>query len=116
MKSNAELIKLIDELKKVSYEHKAKIWKTVAVKLEKPLRNRAGVNLSRIDRNAKKNETVIVPGKVLGSGELSKSLTVAEFSFSGNAKKKIVDAKGKAFTIREIMGKNPKGSNIRIMG
>jgi len=116
MKSNAELVKLIDELKKVSYEHKAKIWKTVAVKLEKPLRNRSGVNISRIDRNAKKNETILVPGKVLGSGELSKSLTVAAFSFSDNAKKKIIDAKGKALTIREVMEKNPEGSNIRIMG
>jgi large subunit ribosomal protein L18e len=116
MKSNAELVKLIDDLKKASYAHKAKIWKTVAIKLEKPLRNRPGVNLSRIDRNAKKNETVVVPGKVLGSGEINKSLTVAAFSFSGNAKKKILDARGKALTIREIVGKNPKGSNIRIMG
>lgn len=116
MKSNAELIKLIDELKKTSYEHKAKIWKTVAVKLEKPLRNMAEVNLSRIERNAKNNETVIIPGKVLGSGDVNKSLTVAAFSFSDNAKKKILGAKGKVFTIRELMEKNPEGSNIRIMG
>lgn len=116
MKSNAELVKLIDELKKTSYEHKAKIWKTVAVKLEKPLRNMAEVNLSRIERNAKNNETVIIPGKVLGSGDVNKPLTVAAFSFSDNAKKKILGAKGKVFTIRELMEKNPKGSNIRIMG
>lgn len=116
MKSNVKLINLIDELKKTSYEQKIKIWKTVAVRLGKSLRNRPEVNLDRIDRNAKKNETVVVPGKVLGSGELSKSLTVAAFSFSGNAKKKIIDAKGKAVTIREIMEKNPKGNNIRIMG
>lgn len=116
MKSNAELVKLIDELKKTSYEHKAKIWKTVAVKLEKPLRNMAEVNLSRIERNAKNNETVIIPGKVLGSGDVNKPLTVAAFSFSDNAKKKILGAKGKVFTIREIMEKNPEGSNIRIMG
>jgi large subunit ribosomal protein L18e len=116
MKSNAELVKLIDELKKTSYEHKAKIWKTVAVKLEKPLRNRFEVNLNRIERNAKNNETVIIPGKVLGSGDINKSLTVAAFSFSDNAKKKILGAKGKVFTIRELMEKNPKGSNIRIMG
>lgn len=116
MKSNAELVKLIDELKKTSYEHKAKIWKTVAVKLEKPLRNMAEVNLSRIERNAKNNETVIIPGKVLGSGDVNKPLTVAAFSFSDNAKKKILDAKGKVFTIRELMEKNPEGSNIRIMG
>lgn len=116
MKSNAELVKLIDELKKTSYEHKAKIWKTVAVKLEKPLRNMAEVNLSRIERNAKNNETVIIPGKVLGSGDVNKPLTVAAFSFSDNAKKKILCAKGKVFTIRELMEKNPEGSNIRIMG
>ncbi len=116
MKSNDGLVKLIDELKKTSYEHKAKIWKTVAVKLEKPLRNMAEVNLSRIERNAKNNETVIIPGKVLGSGDVNKPLTVAAFSFSDNAKKKILGAKGKVFTIRELMEKNPEGSNIRIMG
>ncbi len=116
MKSNAELVELIEELKKTSYEHKAKIWKNVAVKLEKPLRNRPEVNLDRIERNAKKNEIILVPGKVLGSGEINKSLTVAAFSFSGNAEKKITDAKGTTVTIREIMEKNPKGNNIRIMG
>ncbi|MDI6917793.1 MAG: 50S ribosomal protein L18e [Thermoplasmatales archaeon] len=116
MKSNAELVRLIDDLKKTSYEHKAKIWKTVAVKLEKSLRNRPGVNLSRIERNAKNNETVIIPGKVLGSGDINKQVAVAAFSFSDNAKKKILGAKGKVFTIRELMEKNPEGSNIRIMG
>jgi len=116
MKSNDDLIRLIGDLKKTSYEHKAKIWKTVAVRLEKPLRNMAEVNLGRIERNAKNNETVIIPGKVLGSGDINKQVTVAAFSFSDNAKKKILDAKGKVFTIRELMEKNPEGSNIRIMG
>jgi len=116
MKSNAELIRLIDDLKKTSYEHKAKIWKNVAVKLEKPLRNMAEINLDRIERNAKNNETVVVLGKVLGSGDINKQVTVAAFAFSDNAKKKILGAKGKVFTIRELMEKNPEGSNIRIMG
>jgi len=113
--SNKYLVELIKELKKHSIEKKVKIWKAVAVELEKPTRIRRVVNLNKINKLSKENETIIVPGKVLGNDDLSKKITVAAFSFSEKAFKKI-NEKGNAMYIQEIMEKNPTGKGIRIIG
>ncbi len=114
--TNPELKELILELRKVSYTEKAKIWKRIADDLEKPTRNRRAVNINRINQHTKKNEIIVVPGKVLGTGNLDHNITIAAFSFSEGAKKIITDAKSKAITIEELLKKNPKGKDIRIIG
>jgi len=113
---NEQLQGLIQELKKKSIEEKVKIWKRIASDLEKPTRNRRIVNLSKIDRYTRENETVIVPGKVLGSGDLNKKITIAAYSFSEQALDKIKISEGKAINIKELMKSNPKGSKIKILG
>jgi large subunit ribosomal protein L18e len=113
---NPYLKQLIESLRKKSLEFKAPVWKTIAKKLQKPKRKRVGVNLSRIERNTKEGDVVVVPGVVLGSGTLSKNLTVAAWKFSTQAKEKINKSKGKCLTIKELLEKNPKGSGIKIIG
>lgn len=108
--------KLIVELKKLSIGQEMGIWKRIATDLERPTRERRIVNLSRIDRNTQANEIIVVPGKVLASGELNHGLTVAAQSFSLAAVEKIKEAGGNAITISELMEKNPEGKNIRIIG
>jgi len=115
IKKNDRLMELLQLLKKTAIENDAAVWKRVAVELEKPTRRRRIVNIYKIDKYVREGETVVVPGKVLGTGELSKKLNVAAFSFSGDAAEKI-GAKGKAMTIQELVEKNPKGKNIRLMG
>ena len=114
--SNMELVKLIALLKKQSNEQGVKLWKRIASDLEKPTRNRREVNLFRIDRHTKENEMIIVPGKVLGTGDLGHKLTVAAFNFSESALNKIKEAKGECITIEEMMQKNPKAQKLRIIG
>jgi large subunit ribosomal protein L18e len=116
MKTNPEIIELIKELKKASIENKVNVWKAIAEKLESPRRNWSEVNLSKLSRYIPENAVVVVPGKVLASGQLDKKLTIAAFSFSEQAKKKIAKAKGEILSIRELISKNPKGSNIKIIG
>jgi len=108
---NPNLVNLIHDLKKLSIDQKVKFWKRIAEDLEKPTRKRREVNLDRLSRNTKANETVIVPGKVLGSGELDHKLKVAAFAFSQPAKEKV-----EAMTIRQLMKDNPKGKGVRIIG
>ncbi len=114
--TNPQLVELIRFLKKQSREQKAPIWKAVAEKLAVSRRRRIAVNISRINRYTEKNETVVVPGKVLGAGELNHPVTVAAFAFSETAEQKIKKAKGKCLTIPELVKKNPKGSNVKIIG
>ena len=98
--TNPVLSGLIQELRKKANEHKASIWKRVADDLERPTRKRRVVNLYKINKFAKNNETVIVPGKVLAVGELDHNVTVAAFTFSGAASDKI-NKVGKAIPINE---------------
>lgn len=114
-KSNPNLVKLIDELLVASAKNEAKVWKDIAERIAKPRRLYAEVNVSKIERYAKDNETIIVPGKVLGSGKINKKVTVAALSFSESAKRKIENAGGKCLTIMQLLEENPKGSGVRIM-
>lgn len=112
---NNELAQLIVDLKTLSIEKKVKIWKRVAEDLEKPTRSRRVVNLYKLAKFTKDKELVVVPGKVLGTGDLNHAIDVAAFSFSEDAAKKI-SVKGKVLSIRDIMKNNPEGKNVRIMG
>jgi len=114
-KSNPNLVRLIDELLTVGAKNEAAVWKDVAERLAKPRRLYAEVNLSKIQKYANENETIVVPGKVLGTGSIDKAVTVAALSFSETAKRKIEEAGGKCLTIEELIEANPEGSNVRII-
>lgn len=114
--TNPEIIQLIRYLKKQSRESKVGIWLDVAEYLSKPSRQRIAVNLSRINRNTDKSQIVLVPGKVLASGNLDHAVTVAAFNASDKAKEKLTAAKAKYLTIKELVERNPTGSNVKIIG
>lgn len=114
--TNYQLINLVRELKKKSIEDNVGLWKRIASDLEKPTRQRRIVNLSKISLYANENELIVVPGKVLGDGELSKKVLIAAFSFSDSAKEKVLASKGTIMSIEELLKKNPKASEVRILG
>lgn len=114
--TNPELRELIRFLKKQSSETKANIWRDIAGRLAKPRRKRIAVNLSRLNTYTQKNEMVVVPGKVLGAGEINHPITVAAFAFSEKAREKIKAAKGKCLSFLDFVKKNPKGSSVKIIG
>lgn len=114
--TNPELIELIRYLRKQGRENNADIWRDVAERLASRRRNQATVNLSRLNRYTQKNETVAVPGKLLSAGEISHPVTVAATAFSERAREKVCAARGKCLSFSELVKKNPKGSNIKIVG
>ena len=113
---NQQLEALIVELKKTSISHNANVWKRIASELEGPTGRIRAVNLSRIDLYSKDNEIVIVPGKVLSMGSLSKKITIAAYKYSKNALAKIRESGSKAITIYDLVKSNPKGAKVRIIG
>ena len=115
-KTNTQLLNLISGLKTQSREKEVPLWRDIALRLERPTRNYSEVNLSRINRYTKEKDVVLVPGKVLGAGELDHQLTVAAVSFSASAKNKITAAGGSCLTIDELMNTNPEGSRVRLIG
>jgi large subunit ribosomal protein L18e len=113
--TNPERIQLIRLLKKQTRESKASIWVNVAKYLAKSQPQRTSVNLSKINRYTEKNETIIVPGKILGTGSLDHPVTIAAFNTSKKAKEKIEAAKARYISIQELMKKKPKGTKIKII-
>lgn len=105
MISNPEdknLVELIIKLK----ADKRQIWKRVSELLQKPKRSRVQINVSKIARYAKEGITVVVPGKVLGDGEIEFPVIVAAYRFSKSASESIENAGGKAISIKELYEAN----------
>src|SRR3989344_767509 len=74
------------------------------------------VNLSRIDRYTKENEIIVVPGKVLGSGDLNHKLTIAAYQFSEGALEKLEKAGANVVSLLELSKESPDGKRIKIIG
>jgi large subunit ribosomal protein L18e len=113
--TNPELVQLIRFLKKQSREQKAGVWHDVAEILSSSRRARVAVNLSSINRHTKRSDIVVVPGKILGTGALGHSLTVAAFGVSDAAALKLKDARAKYLSIPELVEKHPSGANVKII-
>jgi large subunit ribosomal protein L18e len=94
-KTNPKLIELIGNLKVKSYQEDVKIWKDIAKRLERSNRRHAEVNISKINRHSSPDETILVPGKILGSGKLDHKVNVVALGFSKKAEEKIGAAGGK---------------------
>ena len=101
IKTNPNLIELINKLNKQSKSEDAAIWKDVADRLSRSNRRTAEVNLSSINRYAVADETILVPGKVLSNGELDKKVNVVALKFSAKAQEKIESAGGECISIDE---------------
>ena len=80
---------------------KETFYLVMARHLEKSKRSKKPVNVTKIGKFASENGSVAVPGKVLGSGEIKKAVTVYALSFSKDAKRKITAAGGKCLPLGE---------------
>jgi len=114
--TNPELINLIRSLRKKARESQAGIWRDIADQLSRSKRRRTAINVSRLNRYTQRGETVAVPGKVLAAGKIDHAINVAAFAFSEQARSKILEAKGKCLSILELVEKNPKGTDVKILG
>ena len=115
-KTDARLVDVINQLKAQSRDTGAAVWRDVAMRLSKSRKNWAQPNLSRVSRYAPEGATILVPGKLLGSGELSANHTIAAYSVSTGAREKIEAAGGRVVTYGELMNENPTGTGVVILG
>lgn len=107
---NIQTCRLAAFLEETGRKNKSGLWQRVAQEIVKPSRSRCEVNLSRLDRIAKDGETIVVPGKLLGVGSLSRKITVAAWKHSASVPEKLKASGSKLLTLRELAEKNPTGS------
>ena len=114
--SDPNLRSTIVMLRKTSSKNNVSIWRRVAEILSKSSRQRPRVNVGKLNRVTKTGQTIIVPGKVVGSGNLNHKLTISAWAFSHTASEKVKQAGGKCLTLEQLIKRNPKGSNILLIG
>ncbi len=113
--TNPLLSAFIQELKARGHTERIGFLNELADRLAGPERIRPEVNVGKIERLSAEGETVVVPGKVLSSGELTKKVNVAALNFSAGAEEKILKAGGKAMDLKELVEKNPAGKGMKIL-
>jgi large subunit ribosomal protein L18e len=116
VKGNPELLRVIRDLRVAARSHDAPLWASVADGLERARHPSRPVSVGHLDRITAAEETVVVPGKVLSDGELSKRLTVGAFSYSVQAKRKIHAAGGVALSLHDLLKSKPDGTGVRLIG
>ena len=108
-KLNPELVASIMKAKKLEK------WLAVAHIISGPRRKKVSVNLDEIDKETKEGDTIVVPGKVLGQGEISKKIRIAALSFSKDAREKLKEKKCEAVSILDEIKINPQARGLKIL-
>jgi len=109
IKRNPELIETIIKAKKNEK------WLGIASILSQPRKRKVQVNLEKIEKESKEGDTILVPGKVLGLGDITKKIRIAALSFSQEAEKKLKAEKCDIISIIEEIKKNPKAQGVKII-
>jgi large subunit ribosomal protein L18e len=104
------LVGLLGELSR----SKTAFWKALAKKLSTPSSRRAAVNVSKLERIGT-GFTLVVPGKVLGTGTVSKKLSVAAYAFSQQAVDKLESSGGKIMSLEELFRANPTAKKLKMV-
>ena len=109
-------LKLANDLKKASTINEAAIWSKLAEFATKPSSARRTLNINRLNELTKDNDSVVFPGKILGTGNISHKITLSCFSISNSAASKIFDAGGKVVSFANMIEQNPKGKGVVMLG
>ena len=114
--TNQVVIRMASDLRKASVANDAPIWRKLAEYALKPSIARRDINVNRISQLTKENDTVVFPGKVLGTGNVSHKITLCSFSISNSAAAKVVENGGKIISYLELIKQNPTGKGVVLLG
>ncbi len=108
-KTNPEIIEAV----RLAMKHKP--WAKVLEMMSGPKSNYNSLNLLQIDKNTSTGDTVLIIGKVLSLGSISKKLRICALSISAKAREKLKESKSEFVHISEEIKRNPKFEGVRIL-
>lgn len=114
--TNQVVVRMARDLKKASTKNDAPIWARLAEYALKPSSARRHINVNRIAQLTKDADTVVFPGKVLGTGNISHKITLYSFSISNSAATKILEKGGRVINYSDLIQKNPTGKGVVLLG
>lgn len=99
----------------IELARKQKNWLPLAKFIAGPTRNYISMNLEVIDKKIAGGEVAVIPGKVLGIGEISKKAKICAISFSESAIEKMKKGKIDYCFISDEIKKNPDAKGVKII-
>jgi large subunit ribosomal protein L18e len=108
-KTNPELVETIIAAKK------AKAWGEIVGLISTPRKRHISINLSEIDKKAKQGDIIVIPGKVLSQGEISKKIKIVALNFSEKAREKLLKSDSEAISMLKEIKSNPEAKGIKIL-
>ncbi len=108
-KTNSELASTI------KLASKQEGWSKISQILSGATRKYSSLNLFQIDKESKTGDTIVIPGKVLSKGDLTKRIKICALAISEQAKEKLKNSKSEFIHILEEIKKNPKAEGIKIL-
>lgn len=94
---------------------KNKNWFKIAQIISASTKQYSSVNLDKIDKLTQNGDTVVIPGKVLSTGELTKKVRICALGFSALAIEKMKKTKSEAVSIAQEIKSNPKAEGVKII-
>ncbi len=100
---NIQTTKLIDGLYRISKDKNKDIYSAIAMCLETPARKNKAVNLSKLQKLSYilDGDVIVIPGKLLGFGDLDKKITIYANGFSKSVVAKYKNIKPLSSLLKE---------------
>lgn len=108
-KTNPALVELAREMKM----HNG--WHEVRKVLVSSTRKIPSLNLDEIDKKTKEGDTIVIPGKVLSKGDVTKKIRICALGFSEGAREKLKKHKSEIVMLMEEVKKNPKAQGVKVL-
>jgi large subunit ribosomal protein L18e len=108
-KTNPELVETVIAAKK------AKAWREIAGLISSSRKNQTSINLSEINKKTKQGDIIVIPGKVLSQGELTKKIKIVALGFSEKAKEKLIKSGSEVISMIKEIKSNPNAKGIKIL-
>jgi len=90
-------------------------WIEIAALLSGPTKERIQVNLDKIEKNSKAGEIIVIPGKILSVGEISKKLKIVALNFSERAKEKLLKSNCEIILLKDEIKNNKDAKGVKIL-
>lgn len=108
-KTNPEIVATIS----AASEHKE--WLAFAKIISSSTRKYTSINISDIEKMSKEGDIIVVAGKVLGSGDLTKKIRICALGASQSALNKLKKTKSEYAQVMDEIKKNPKASGVKFI-
>ena len=110
-KSDSNLAEAIS----LALKTKSKTWHSLAAVLSSSTRKFSSVNLDKIEKATKVGDTVIILGKVLSQGDVTKKIKIVALKISEKALEKLKKTKSEFVSLKQEIQQNKTGAGLKVL-